>query len=392
MICGGMIVHCFRYYCCTEVTVPILAKFQSVVVHGMHRLVLVVVHGMPTCLFSLTHLPPFRRPPAAPCPTTVDLTCPSAVTGADLLASVCERYTTVKRLVVKPGLLAPASGTSVPASAERSASASAAAASPQQQQTDLDPNTPSSCVLVEIQFAGPQPSERCGALLCHLLGGDSVDARPMELPRGRKKRSTRLEDDATLVMPSASANVVLSGASMTNECVSLRVRGKQPSLVFDRAPEVGGTCRVPGLRGLCVGVGCVGVDQCVRREVVSVCVGPISWLCLGSFPQARYLYNNSMRGGCTQFVAPSFFLCRSASCTSYQRRDGQMDTNGRIVFILIVLRILYASSSDDIYFPSFSKNYYIRMYYTANCCRPVPGLAGELIGQTNNSPWPECAG
>lgn len=73
-----------------------------------------------------------------------------------------ERYTTVKRLVVtaaKPAV------------------------------RDDNSNATSKDVLVEVQFTGPQPSEGPGALLCDLLCGVSVDARPVELPRGRKKRA-----------------------------------------------------------------------------------------------------------------------------------------------------------------------------------------------------------
>ena len=44
-------------------------------------------------------------------------------------------------------------------------------------------------VLVEVQFTGPQPSEGPGALLCDLLCGSGIEARPVELPRGRKKRA-----------------------------------------------------------------------------------------------------------------------------------------------------------------------------------------------------------
>lgn len=44
-------------------------------------------------------------------------------------------------------------------------------------------------VVVEVQFTGPQPSEGPGALLCDLLCGKSVEAKPVELPRGRKKRA-----------------------------------------------------------------------------------------------------------------------------------------------------------------------------------------------------------
>lgn len=83
----------------------------------------------------------------------------SSVKEADLLSSVRERYTTVKRLVVSP---ASADGSSV---------------------------TTSQNVLVEVQFTGPQPSEGPGALLRDLLCGSSVEAKPVELPRGRKKRA-----------------------------------------------------------------------------------------------------------------------------------------------------------------------------------------------------------
>ncbi|CAN0001006.1 unnamed protein product, partial [Pylaiella littoralis] len=145
------------------------------------------------------------------------------VTEADILASLCEGYTTVKKLVVRPGLIAPASQASVPAS-EPSGSALSSAAAPPPPAPPASASSPrpqtcptsSSFVLVEVQFVGPQPSERCGALLCQLLGGDSVDARPMELPRGRKKsRTSTLEDNASLsTMRSASSatDVALSDA------------------------------------------------------------------------------------------------------------------------------------------------------------------------------------
>lgn len=74
-----------------------------------------------------------------------------------------ERYTTVKRLVITP------------ASNKVGVSRT------------LDSR--STDVLVEVQFTGPQPSEGPGALLCDLLCGGSVDAQPVELPRGRKKRA-----------------------------------------------------------------------------------------------------------------------------------------------------------------------------------------------------------
>lgn len=90
--------------------------------------------------------------------------CPLiAVKESELLASVRERYTTVKRLVVTAAKLA--------------------------LQDDFSSSTARRDVLVEVQFTGPQPSEGPGALLCDLLCGVSVDARPVELPRGRKKRA-----------------------------------------------------------------------------------------------------------------------------------------------------------------------------------------------------------
>ena len=77
-----------------------------------------------------------------------------------MLGSVRERYTTVKRLVVRPG----SASTRTPADGSRN-------------------------VVVEVQFTDPQPSEGPGALLCDLLCGTSVEAKPVELPRGRKKRA-----------------------------------------------------------------------------------------------------------------------------------------------------------------------------------------------------------
>ncbi|CAM9413302.1 unnamed protein product, partial [Hapterophycus canaliculatus] len=98
-------------------------------------------------------------------------------TELQLLASVRERYTTVKRLVVRPAA-GRADGSS-------------------------DRN-----IVVEVQFTGPQPSEGPGALLCDLLGGVSVEAKPVELPRGRKKRARM--DTAS---PEASDSDVEDGGS-----------------------------------------------------------------------------------------------------------------------------------------------------------------------------------
>lgn len=93
-----------------------------------------------------------------------------SVSEVDLLVSVRERYTTVKRLVVRSA--SPPSG--LPVGGQQQ----------QHQHPAVDRN-----VLVEVQFTGPQPSEGPGALLCDLLCGSSVEAKPVELPRGRKKRA-----------------------------------------------------------------------------------------------------------------------------------------------------------------------------------------------------------
>lgn len=94
---------------------------------------------------------------------------PLAVSKVDLLASICKRYTTVKRLVVR----------------SESSAGDAAEVNPA-----ADRN-----VEVEVEFTGPLPSEGPGALLCNFLRGSSVGAQPVELPRGRKKR--RRTDEAS---------------------------------------------------------------------------------------------------------------------------------------------------------------------------------------------------
>ncbi|CAN0228996.1 unnamed protein product, partial [Hapterophycus canaliculatus] len=120
----------------------------------------------------------------------------SDITEARLLASVHERYTTVKRLVLRSaaGVVAPASPQRGTASSRLHVDESSPPASPSP--SPAGPLASSSAVLVEIQFAGPQPSEGCGALLCHLLRGVSVKAWPLELPRGRKKKAARSSDEA----------------------------------------------------------------------------------------------------------------------------------------------------------------------------------------------------
>eukprot|EP00903_Cladosiphon_okamuranus_P017699 g16298.t1 len=115
----------------------------------------------------------------------VEGTTNHGITEADLLTSVCKRYRTVKTLFIKADGLAPASGAASCAlegkKAEKSRKVKATPASDRE---------PTAVTFVEITFAGPQPSENCSALLCLLLGGDSVQAWPVELPRGRKRKNT----------------------------------------------------------------------------------------------------------------------------------------------------------------------------------------------------------
>lgn len=107
-------------------------------------------------MFSCVVDSKLHKRPLLPSPFSLSLV--TTATEVELLASVRERYTTVKRLVVRPGR------------ASRS-------------------TTGGRNVVVEVQFTGPQPSEGPGALLCDLLCGTAVEAKPVELPRGRKKRA-----------------------------------------------------------------------------------------------------------------------------------------------------------------------------------------------------------
>ena len=118
------------------------------------------------------------------------------------MSSVCKRYRTIKTLVIKADGFAPASTTCSPPG-KKTAPAS-----------DADP----AVVFIEITFAGPQPSENCGALLCLLLGGDSVQAWPVALPRGRKRKNTAVSLPAAAV-EAADEDAVSEGKLMRIQAV-----------------------------------------------------------------------------------------------------------------------------------------------------------------------------
>ena len=123
----------------------------------------------------------------------------AGVTGAEVLALVRHRYSTIRRFVLKPAPPPPATG--------RSGAGGA----------DLTPAT----VLVEVHFAGPQPSAGCGELLCLLLGGDSVRAQPVELPRGRKRK--KLPEPGThAVCFSSSCSPIMVGVSNSGSVYTWR--------------------------------------------------------------------------------------------------------------------------------------------------------------------------
>lgn len=100
------------------------------------------------------------------------------VEGANrLIASVRERYTTVKQLAISPPTDDDSTGSGL--TEERSGVETTTTTTTVDSSRDL---------LVTVHFSGPQPSQRPGRLLRELLGADSVEAHPVELDRGRRKR------------------------------------------------------------------------------------------------------------------------------------------------------------------------------------------------------------
>ncbi len=100
-------------------------------------------------------------------------------------------------------------------------------------------------VLVEVQFAGPQPSAGCGALLCLLLGGSSVEARPVELPRGRKRKKAPSEGEtncipevATCANTTTAVRVDFPQQVRMVRCPVLRESARRVTLQYHRSHEV----------------------------------------------------------------------------------------------------------------------------------------------------------
>lgn len=129
---------------------------------------------------------------------------PSSVNDDDLLSSFREIYSTVKRLEVNPLSRRAAHRVGIDASTSTMTTATTP--------TLRSPATASRDILVEVQFTGPQPSEGPSTLLCALLCAAFVEATPVELVRGRRKRAR---------MPDGS--VLLIGATRVGDCVRLRV-------------------------------------------------------------------------------------------------------------------------------------------------------------------------
>ena len=92
-----------------------------------------------------------------------------------MLSSFRERYTAVRRLALS------------------SSTTTATAMAPGSNDAKNSPGGTGSSktVCIEVQFIGPQPSQGPGALLCNLLSGTSVEARPIELRRGRDNKQKR---------------------------------------------------------------------------------------------------------------------------------------------------------------------------------------------------------
>lgn len=58
---------------------------------------------------------------------------------------------------------------------------------------EREDDTNGRAVRVEVLFTGPQPSGGPGSMLCNLLSGSSVEAQPVNLCRGRKKKKYATE-------------------------------------------------------------------------------------------------------------------------------------------------------------------------------------------------------
>lgn len=120
----------------------------------------------------------------------------------EILSSFRERYTAVKRLAITPV---------------------EAASNEHGDTTSVATSTGERGVCVMVQFTGPQPSQGPATLLRNLLRGTSVQAQPVELGRGRKKKRTRSDGLPVCVGDGASDAKRLND---DNNKSRLKVKGK----------------------------------------------------------------------------------------------------------------------------------------------------------------------
>ncbi|CAN0411092.1 unnamed protein product, partial [Hapterophycus canaliculatus] len=96
---------------------------------------------------------------------------------AELLSSFRKRYTSARKLAFRsPEYTAKGITDNIPRS-------DAAAA-----ENHPSKIAPRGNLSIEVQFTGPQPAEGPVSLMCSLLQGTFVEAHPVQLDRGRKRK------------------------------------------------------------------------------------------------------------------------------------------------------------------------------------------------------------
>lgn len=122
--------------------------------------------SIPQVLRSFRSMKPPYPPPPSKSRTTVR--------EEELLAAFRKRYTSARRLTFRPP---------VPSATDNNA---------HHPTTDSDrlatKPIEGGSLCVEVQFTGPQPIEGPACLMCELLQGSLVGARPVRLERGRKRK------------------------------------------------------------------------------------------------------------------------------------------------------------------------------------------------------------